>query len=115
MTKADVLALRSGREDVADLHVRVGNDDPVDEQLHQLPPLRERRGREPLHDAPAEARERVRHARKFAVAFRLAVELTLLIRQPLLLLFQRAATALVFVERDDPAQIGIREAVELLA
>ncbi|MGN6812941.1 MAG: hypothetical protein ACTHMP_18915 [Thermomicrobiales bacterium] len=41
----------------------------------------------------------------------LAVELALLIRQALLLLLEHAATPLVLVERDDPAQIGIREAV----
>src|SRR5439155_17977061 len=114
MAKADRLALWGGREDVADLDLAVGDDHAIDEQEQQLPPLLERRGREPLLDAPAEVRERGRHARQFAVAFRLAIELTLLLGQALLLLLQRAATALVFVQRDDPAQVGVREAVELL-
>jgi len=44
----------------------------------------------------------------------LAVALALLIREALLLLLERAAAALVFLERDDPTQGGVREAVQLL-
>ena len=48
------------------------------------------------------------------MAVRFAVELPFLIRQALVLLLQRVAAALVFVERDDPAQVGVRETVQLL-
>jgi hypothetical protein len=42
MTKTDVLALGTGGEDVADLDLIARDDDPVDEQFHQLSPLIER-------------------------------------------------------------------------
>lgn len=37
VTKAGVLAARAGRDDVADLDLVVGDHDPVNEQLDQLP------------------------------------------------------------------------------
>ena len=36
MTKADPLALGAQRDDVADLDLAIGDDHPIDQQLHQL-------------------------------------------------------------------------------
>ena len=36
MTKARVLTVRAGRDDVANLHVAARDDDPVNEQFDQL-------------------------------------------------------------------------------
>lgn len=41
MTKTGVLAARIGGNDVADLHLVVGDDHPVDQEIHQLTPLLE--------------------------------------------------------------------------
>jgi hypothetical protein len=41
MTETDVLAFRAGGQDVADLHVGVRYDDPVDEEQHKLVALLE--------------------------------------------------------------------------
>ena len=50
MTKADVLAVRAGGQGVADLHLGVRDDHPVDEQHHELAALLEARlGQAVLH------------------------------------------------------------------
>ncbi len=54
MTKADLLAPRAGGEDVADLDRVARHDDPVDEQLDQLPLLIEGGGLEAARDSLAE-------------------------------------------------------------
>jgi hypothetical protein len=54
MTKPHRLAAGAGRDHVADLDVLVGDDDPVDEQLDQLPSLVEGRGGQAALDASAE-------------------------------------------------------------
>ena len=41
MTKTDLLAARTGRDDVADLDRLVGHDDAVDQQFDELALLRE--------------------------------------------------------------------------
>ena len=41
MTKAPALALGAERDDVADLHLVVGDHDAVDQQFHELAPLGE--------------------------------------------------------------------------
>ena len=41
MTKAASFAVGTNRDHVADLDFRIGDDDPIDEQLHQLAPLGE--------------------------------------------------------------------------
>ena len=61
MTKTDVLALGAGGEDVADLDLVARHDDPVDEQLDQLPLLIEggvlEAGRDPLAERLQRGRE----------------------------------------------------------
>jgi hypothetical protein len=50
-----VRAVRGGGQDVADLDLVVGDDDAVDKQLGQLPPLGEGGGGQPGPDGLAEA------------------------------------------------------------
>src|SRR6266545_4494059 len=54
LAKARVRALGCGGQRVADLDLAVGHDHPVDEQLHQQPPLGERGRGQPVPDGPAE-------------------------------------------------------------
>jgi hypothetical protein len=54
LAKAWVGALGCDGQRVADLHLAVGYDHPVDEQLHQQPPLRERGRGQPVPDGLAE-------------------------------------------------------------
>jgi hypothetical protein len=68
MTKADVLALGTGGQHVADFDLGLGDDDAVDEQQHELaPPLEAGRGQAALH-ACAEGLERGRHAHELLLA-----------------------------------------------
>jgi len=50
MTKTDLLAVRVGGQGIADLHIGIRNDHPVDEQQHELAALFEARlGQSALH------------------------------------------------------------------
>jgi hypothetical protein len=48
MTKADLHTRGTGGDDVADFHIAVGDNDPVNEQLNQLATLGKGRLGEPL-------------------------------------------------------------------
>src|SRR6516225_4548725 len=54
LAKRAVRPVRGGWQDVADLDLALGDDYPVDEQLGQLPPLREGGGGQPCTDGLAE-------------------------------------------------------------
>ena len=95
MTKADVLTLGAGRKHVADLHVRVGHDHAVDQELDQLAALREGGVGEAAVDAFAESLQRRRDRREVLLVVGLTAELCLLGGQPLRALLQIRAPALV--------------------
>ena len=61
MTKADVLALGTGGQHVADFDLGLGDDDAVDEQQHELAPLLEAGPSQAAPHACAEGLERRRH------------------------------------------------------
>lgn len=110
MAKTDVFVLRRRGNDVADFDLVVGDDHAIDQQLHELMPLLEGgRGAPALH-----ARTELRHPGRHTRHLRLGGELTLLAREGLVPLIAVAAAALVFVERDDAAQVGVRQALPLL-
>ncbi len=54
MTKTDVLTAATGGDHVPDLHLVAGDDDAIDEKLHQLPFLRKVGVPQSVLDAPAE-------------------------------------------------------------
>jgi transposase len=60
VTKSDMLALRSGRQHVADLDLVISDDDAIDEEHHELAPLLERGAGQALSGALAEGFERRR-------------------------------------------------------
>src|SRR5687767_12466816 len=107
MTKPDVLAPGAGRKDVADLDLVARHDDPVDEQLDQLPPLLERGAPQAGRDSGTERLQRGREPMQLVEPRRLPGE------PPLLLGERRVAgpdlgpTALVLRQRDDAAQVGL--------
>ena len=105
MTKAGSLAVGMQRDDVADLDRAVGDDHPIDQQLHRLALLGEvgtgQAGPNPL----AEIRGRGRPAGELGPPIRLCFQLAGLrhqCRQPLL---QRLPPTPVFRQRDDGEQV----------
>jgi hypothetical protein len=114
MTKTDVLALEAGGEHVTNLDLVARHDDPVDEQFDQLPPLIEGGGLQAGRDSLAERFQRGREPERLVESVGLA-------REPPLLLGERRvpgrdldAAALILGERDDAAEVGLGEPLELL-
>jgi hypothetical protein len=114
MTKPDVLALRPGGQGVADLHIGIRDDHPVDEEHHELAALLEAGlGQASLH-AFSERFQRCREVGELAPALRIIAQLLLLPGQRLHAPLQLAPPPLVLFERDDRPEIGVGEPLELL-
>ena len=78
LAKRAVRPVRGGWQDVADLDLVLGDDYPVDEQLGQLPPLREGGGGQPCADGLAECLDPVSDGAEFQLLPGGGVELALL-------------------------------------
>jgi hypothetical protein len=78
LAKRAVRPVRGGWQDVADLDLALGDDYPVDEQLGQLPPLREGGGGQPCTDGLAECLDPVSDGAEFQLLPGGGVELALL-------------------------------------
>ncbi|MBI2939680.1 MAG: hypothetical protein HYY04_04510 [Chloroflexi bacterium] len=115
MTKTSVLAGRAGRDDVADLHLRLGHNHPVDQQLDQLPSLLEGRLGQPLPNALAEPLDRLHHAGQFGVLLRLRLQLLVLPLQTRRPLLQINSASLVLHQRHHPAQVRLGQPFQLVA
>ena len=114
MTKPAGLAGRSDREHVTDLDVVPSHHDSIDEQLDQLPFPLKRRAFETL---PHPFRKRFRRGNRpvhLGGAARFAQENLLLFRQRLITAFQFFPPALILIECEYLAQVGLREPFDLL-
>jgi hypothetical protein len=96
-------------EHVADLDLAVGDDDAVDEQLGQLPPLLEGGGGEPGADGLAECLDAVGDGLQFQPLAGGGVQLPLLGRQGSVAAVQLVPLALKFGQGDDLGQVGIEQ------
>jgi hypothetical protein len=115
LTKPHGLAAGAGGNDVADLHLAVPHDHPVNQQLHQLTPLLERRRGQSCFDSPTDGRHRPDHPVDLRLAVDLGRHLLLLVREQLLLLLEFPPTPVVLGQGDDAAQIRLRQPLHLLA
>jgi hypothetical protein len=114
MTKTDMFTARLCRKDVANLHVVIGDHDPVDEQLDELPTLFERRVSEPCLDALTEIVEVAHRSGQLLVALGLVHQLLLLVGECLVLLVKVSSSALIFGERDDAMPVDVGKPLALL-
>jgi hypothetical protein len=114
MTKTGLLAARAGGDDVADLHFLVRDDHPVDQQLDQLAALCEGRVGEAGMHPLAERRGAAHMGRDLPLVGRLRLEMCQLLPQPVAALFQFRPSPLVLGQREDPGQVCLGQAVELL-
>jgi Transposase DDE domain len=96
-------------EHVADVDLAVGDDDAVDEQLGQLPPLLEGGGGEPGADGLAECLDAVGDGLQFQPLSGGGVQLALLGRQGGAAAVQLVPLALEFGQGDDLGQVGIEQ------
>jgi hypothetical protein len=107
-----------GRQDVADLDLVVGDDDAVDEQLGELPPLLEDGGGEAGADGLAECLDAAGDGLQFQLLPGGGVQLPLLGRQGGVAAVQLFTFALEFGQGDDLGQVGVEQplllAVELV-
>jgi hypothetical protein len=109
LAKAGVGALGCDGQRVADLHLAVGDDHPVDEQLHQQPPLRERGRGQPVPDGLAEALDPVGDSAELQPLLSDRVQLALLVGQGGLAAFQLPSLALQLRQGDDLGQVGLQQ------
>jgi DDE superfamily endonuclease len=107
LAKAWVGALGCDRQHVADLHLAVGDDHPVDEQLHQQPPLRERGRGQPVPDGLAEALDPVGDSAELQPLSGDRVQLALLVGQGGPAALQLPSLALQLRQGDDLGQVGL--------
>ena len=113
MTKAPPLAVGAERDDIADFHLTVGDDDTVDQQLNKLPPSREISLSETSLNPVAEIRGRGGPAGEPGLSVGLGLQLLRLRAQALHSFLQALAPALIFGKRNDPKQIGFGQAFPL--
>jgi hypothetical protein len=99
-------AVTRGGDRIADLHLRVGDDDAVDEQFDEVAPLGERRLVEPDLDGGTEGGEAGRHAGEVALLLGTGFELALLRPELLIALPQFLLGPLELSQLDDAIEIG---------
>jgi hypothetical protein len=117
LAKRAVRPVGGGGQDVADLDLVAGDDDTVDEELGQQPPLLERGGGQPGADGLAEALDAVGDGLGFEPLPGGGIQLALLGEQCGVPAVQVLALAPEFGQPDDLGEVGIQQplllAVEL--
>src|ERR671933_1146480 len=113
-TKGLALAVRSGRQGIADLDRAVGHDDTVDQQFQKRTLVLEVRDSQALLYAPAERLDMPGELGRHVVLLGVACKLLLLAIQPDQPGLDLAPPTLVFAKRDNTAQVCRREPIALL-
>jgi hypothetical protein len=114
MTKTDLLAGVVRRHHVADLHLAVGDDHAVDQELHQGPSLLECRLDQALLHPAAEILDAAGEPSELLPAVCLRLKLSRLTLELASSLLEVTPAPAVFVQQDDPAKIGLGQPLELL-
>ena len=109
LTKRAVRPVGGSREHVADLDVAVGDDDAVDEQLGQLPPLLEGGGGQAGADGAAECLDPVGDGTEFQLLPGGGVELALLGEQGVAAAVQVLALAVELGQGDHFGEVGVQQ------
>src|SRR6266571_8547166 len=110
MTKRNGFPLRAGGHDVADFHLAVADDDPINEQGDQLSALGKRQMVERRADAVAKGLDALGQGGHIYLLLRLEIELAQLLSQAVLSLRHLLAFAGEFVPTDDGGQVDLQQA-----
>jgi hypothetical protein len=114
MTKPDLLASPVRRHPVADLHLAIGDDHPVDQEFDEGPSLLECRLGQPSPHSPAEIRDGAGEPGKLVLPIRLRFEPSRLPLELPLAILEVTPAPPIFVEPHDPSEIGLGQPLELL-
>ena len=114
MTKPDLFAAPGCRHHVADLHLAIGDDHPIDQEFHQSPFLLECGTRQSLPHSFAERPGGVGQHRQLVLPICLGFELPRLLLQFLPAPLELTAPALILGQRHDTSEIGLGQTLELL-
>jgi hypothetical protein len=114
MTKTDLLAGPVRWHHVADFHLAIGDDHPVDHELHQGPSLLECRLGQSLPHPLAEVRDGAGEPGALLLSVCLRFKLSRLPLELALSLLEVTPAPAVFVQQDDPGEIGLGQPLELL-
>src|SRR5215207_10207505 len=109
MTKRMVRTLRGGGDYIADLHLLVGDDHPIDEQLRQRPPLLEMCIGQARLYLLAELLDRVGYPGKLGTLSDGGFELALLGEQGVGASLQFLPLTLELCKFHYPAQVGVQQ------
>src|SRR5215210_8005975 len=112
ITKPDLLAGPVRRHHVADLHLAIGDDHAVDQEFHQEPSLFECRLSQSLPHPPAEVLDGAGKPGELLLPVRLRLELSRLSLELALALLEVTPAPSVFVQQDDPAEVGLGQPLE---
>ena len=115
MTKTHVLTRGRGRDHLANLHIRVGDDDTVNEEFYELPSLLPGGLLEAALHSGAEGFDRLHDPGHIVLPLGFCRELIFLARQRLKTLLQPLAPPLILLQRHHLVEVGVREALYLVA
>src|SRR5215211_668197 len=113
MTKTHLLAARIGRDDVPYLHLLVGDDHPVDQQLYQPTSLLEGGIGQATTHSLTEILYGTDHASELRSLLRLRSQLPLLARERFVSVLQIPASSLVLCQRDHLPEVRLCEPLQL--
>jgi hypothetical protein len=113
MTKTYMFAARIGGDHVADLHLLLGYDHPIDEQFHQLSSLFEGRLGEPSTNPLAEILYGDGHPGEFHPLAGLSLKLPFLSHQRSVSLFEILTAPLVLGQWDHLPEIRLGQPLQL--
>src|SRR5215207_275823 len=114
MTKAGGFARWADRDGITDFDLAIGDEDPHDQFLDQLPLLLACGPFESRAEAPAKLVHAQANAGEFGLPIHLRLQLLHLCGEALDLLLQIATPPSVFLKADHVRQIGLGEPLDLL-
>jgi len=114
MTKANVFAGGIGRDHISDFDISVCDNHSINKQFYQFSLLLEAGLFQTQLDTLAKTLDRGRQASQLTLPVHLMGKLFLLRFYSLVFLIQISSTALIFRQRDNTTQVGLRKAVQLI-
>lgn len=109
LTKGGLFPFGVRRNDVANLHLAVGDDDSINEQFYQLPPLVKGEVGQGRFNPLAKSFDPPGESSHIDLLLDLHLQLAQLLRQAPLCLVEFAPFALEFVTPDNPSQVDVEQ------
>jgi hypothetical protein len=114
MTKTGVFTFGTGGDHISDLNIALRDNNPVDQEFHQLPLLFKAGIRQSAPHTLTELFHRCNQGRSLIVTVHLCDQLRFLVSKGLYFLLHFTPTTLVFRQRNHLSQIRFGQSVKLL-